>query len=77
MRILAGLIKGDNSVLPPNGYLELEGVPDMVLEVVSRSSVRKDTVLMRQAYWRAATPTRTPMPRSSSSRTTAASCMAS
>ena len=26
MRILAGLIKGDNSVLPPNGYLELEGV---------------------------------------------------
>jgi ribose transport system substrate-binding protein len=26
MRILAGLLKGDNSVLPPNGYLELEGV---------------------------------------------------
>ena len=26
MRILAGLVKGDNSVLPPNGYLELEGV---------------------------------------------------
>ena len=26
MRILAGLIKGDKSVIPPNGYLELEGV---------------------------------------------------
>jgi ribose transport system substrate-binding protein len=26
MRILAGLIKGDNSVLPAGGYLELEGV---------------------------------------------------
>jgi Uma2 family endonuclease len=34
-------------------YLELEGSPDMVLEVVSRSSVHKDTVVLRQAYWEA------------------------
>jgi Uma2 family endonuclease len=33
------------------GYVELDGAPDMVLEVVSPSSVRKDTVLLRQAYW--------------------------
>jgi len=32
------------------GYVELEGSPDMVLEVVSRSSVNKDTVQLRQAY---------------------------
>jgi Uma2 family endonuclease len=35
------------------GHLELEGSPDMVLEVVSRSSVHKDTVTLRQAYWEA------------------------
>jgi Uma2 family endonuclease len=33
------------------GFLELEGTPDLVLEVVSRSSVRKDTTLLRRAYW--------------------------
>jgi hypothetical protein len=35
------------------GYVEVEGSPDMVLEVVSRSSVQKDRVLLRQAYWEA------------------------
>jgi Uma2 family endonuclease len=35
------------------GYLELEGSPDMVLEVISTSSVHKDTVTKRQAYWEA------------------------
>jgi Uma2 family endonuclease len=35
------------------GYVELEGSPDMVLEVVSRSSVNKDNVQFRQAYWEA------------------------
>jgi Uma2 family endonuclease len=35
------------------GYVELEGTPDMVLEVISRSSVRKDNVELRQAYWEA------------------------
>lgn len=38
------------------GFLELEGAPDMVLEVVSRGSVRKDTVLLRRAYWKAGIP---------------------
>lgn len=32
---------------------ELQGSPDMVLEVVSNSSVHKDTVILRQAYWEA------------------------
>jgi Uma2 family endonuclease len=35
------------------GHVELEGAPDMVLEVVSASSVQKDTVILRQAYWQA------------------------
>ncbi len=35
------------------GYVELEGSPDMVLEVVSRGSIRKDKVTMRAAYWEA------------------------
>jgi Uma2 family endonuclease len=33
------------------GYVELEGSPDMVLEVISTSSVHKDTVLLRKGYW--------------------------
>jgi Uma2 family endonuclease len=37
-------------------YRELEGVPDWVLEVVSDSSVRKDTVKLRDAYHRAGIP---------------------
>jgi Uma2 family endonuclease len=35
------------------GYLEVEGSPDMVLEVVSPSSENKDRVVLRQAYWEA------------------------
>jgi Uma2 family endonuclease len=35
------------------GYVELEGTPDMVLEVVSDGSVRKDTVRLRDLYYRA------------------------
>ncbi|HTU17570.1 MAG TPA: Uma2 family endonuclease [Gemmataceae bacterium] len=35
------------------GFVEMEGSPDMVLEVVSASSVHKDTVVLRQAYCRA------------------------
>ncbi len=38
------------------GYVELQGTPDMVLEVVSTSSVQKDTVRLRKAYWRAGIP---------------------
>ena len=33
------------------GYVELQGSPDMVLEIVSKGSEYKDTVEMRQAYW--------------------------
>jgi Uma2 family endonuclease len=33
------------------GYTELQGSPDMVLEVLSKSSVQKDEVVLRQAYW--------------------------
>jgi Uma2 family endonuclease len=35
------------------GYTEMQGSPDMVLEVLSRSSVTKDTVTLREAYWKA------------------------
>jgi Uma2 family endonuclease len=35
------------------GYVEIQGSPDLVLEVVSRSSTRKDQVLLRRAYWEA------------------------
>jgi Uma2 family endonuclease len=35
------------------GYVELEGSPEMVLEVVSTSSVQKDTRTLREAYWQA------------------------
>jgi Uma2 family endonuclease len=35
------------------GYVEIEGTPDMVLGVVSKYSVRKDTKILRNLYWRA------------------------
>ena len=38
------------------GYVELEGTADMVLEVVSPSSVEKDTVILRDLYWHAGIP---------------------
>jgi Uma2 family endonuclease len=37
-------------------YIEIEGSPDWVLEVVSDSSVEKDTHLLRKAYHRAGIP---------------------
>lgn len=37
----------------PRDYVELAGSPDLVVEIVSDSSVRKDTVLLREAYARA------------------------
>jgi Uma2 family endonuclease len=42
----ATLDEGDDS-------LEVQGSPDMVLEVVSPTSVQKDTVILRDLYWRA------------------------
>jgi hypothetical protein len=38
------------------GYVDLEGTPDMVLEIVSPKSVRKDTAVLRDLYWRAGIP---------------------
>jgi Uma2 family endonuclease len=38
------------------GYTELEGTVDMVMEIVSPSSVAKDTVTLRRAYWEAGIP---------------------
>jgi Uma2 family endonuclease len=38
---------------PEGGFVELEGTPDMALEIVSKSSVRKDTVELLQDYWEA------------------------
>jgi Uma2 family endonuclease len=46
-----GLIRGKR-----RGYVEIEGTPDMVLEIVSDSSVRKDTRVLRSSYWRAGIP---------------------
>jgi Uma2 family endonuclease len=37
----------------PRDYVELVGSPDLVLEIVSDSSVRKDRTLLRDAYGRA------------------------
>ncbi len=39
-----------------SGFVELEGTPDMVLEVVSNSSVAKDTEILPDLYWRAGIP---------------------
>lgn len=35
------------------GYVRIAGGPDIVLEVVSDSSVQKDTVRLRNLYWKA------------------------
>jgi Uma2 family endonuclease len=35
------------------GHIRLQGAPDVVLEVVSDSSVQKDTIRLRQLYWKA------------------------
>ncbi|SRR6266851_368559 len=54
------LEKGRGRLVPREGeqrqYLEIEGTPDWVLEVVSDSSVRKDTEYLRIAYHRAGIP---------------------
>src|SRR5688500_13238325 len=36
--------------------IEIEGTPDMVLEVLSKSSQRKDTVILRDLYWHVGIP---------------------
>jgi Uma2 family endonuclease len=37
------------------GFVELQGTPDMVLEIVSASSEEKDTIILYGLYWRAGT----------------------
>ena len=37
----------------PDSYVEVEGAPDLVVEIVSDSSVAKDTNRLPIAYWRA------------------------
>ncbi|MBX9623080.1 MAG: Uma2 family endonuclease [Gemmataceae bacterium] len=41
---------------PGGGFNELEGTADMVLEVVNDSFVRRDTEVLREAYWEAGIP---------------------
>src|SRR5262245_43408379 len=40
----------------PGQFIELDGTPDLVVEIVSDSSVEKDTVRLRHAYHRAGIP---------------------
>jgi Uma2 family endonuclease len=40
----------------PGQYMELEGTPDWVLEVVSQPNVAKDTEWLRESYHRAGIP---------------------
>src|SRR5262249_757715 len=47
LRLLEGIAEG---------FVEWQGVPDMVLEVVSERSVRKDTETLRELYWKAGIP---------------------
>lgn len=44
MRLIEGALEG---------FVEIEGTPDMVLEVVSGSSVSKDTEWLRDLHWKA------------------------
>jgi Uma2 family endonuclease len=52
--------KGLVRLVPHEGrrgrFLEIEGIPDWILEIVSQSSVRKDTKDLRLAYHRARIP---------------------
>lgn len=36
-----------------HGFTEIEGTPDMVLEVMSDSSIEKDDAILRDLYWQA------------------------
>ena len=54
-RVTGGVRLGEWT--PGSGnYVELIGAPDLVVEIVSTSSVRKDTKLLRQQYYRAGIP---------------------
>jgi Uma2 family endonuclease len=53
-RFQRGLVRGIGG--QGDDYVELIGVPDMVLEVISRSSVKKDKQDMMDLYWQAGIP---------------------
>lgn len=52
------LERGDAQLVPgeEEGFVEVEGTVDLVLEVVSSTSVRKDTETLRDLYWQAGIP---------------------
>ena len=52
----AGGVRLIPRVARENEFIEIEGAPDIVLEIVSDSSVRKDLELLRAAYARAGIP---------------------
>lgn len=52
----AGRVRLVPTEAEPSRYLELEGTPDWVMEIVSDSSVQKDTQTLREAYHRAHIP---------------------
>ena len=50
--------KGRVRLIPKSGgaedrYVEMEGAPDLIVEIISDSSVRKDTDRLSAAYWHA------------------------
>jgi Uma2 family endonuclease len=47
--------RGRFSHLAGEIWIEM-GTPDMTLEVASKSSVRKDTIVLRELYWQAGVP---------------------
>jgi Uma2 family endonuclease len=55
-----GLESGRVQLIPreeePEQFLEVQGTPDWVMEIVSNTSVRKDTRRLREAYHRAGVP---------------------
>jgi len=56
----AGLEQGKYRLVPGSNdsekAVEIEGTPDWVLEIISASSVRKDSVQLRRAYFLAGIP---------------------
>jgi hypothetical protein len=52
----AGRVRALASAREEGQFVELEGTPDWLMEIVSGSSVRKDTIRLRTAYHRARVP---------------------
>ena len=49
----SGRVRYGERVRGSERYVEVNGSPDLIVEVVSQNSVRKDTVLLRERYFRA------------------------